>query len=396
MTAVVDRWHKSRPASSEPLCPEHGKVPTADHGKGKRWQVRYRDAKCIQRKENFARKPAADSRAKVVGGDLVQGVHIDPKAGKVSVQAFAETRWLPSLVHVRPNTADLYQSHLSNHILPVFGGRHVGTLRRTDMKAFVSALERKLSPATVTTVYAVLRSMMQAAVDDGMIPGNPCSRVKLPRIEPRVLKPLTAEQVAALAGAITPRYEVTVWLGAGAGLREGEALGLTVDRVRFLERRLLVEEQMQRGVLSPLKSKASRRVVPLDDVVLNAITRHMQHHPPVTVPGVGRLLVTNRCRRPVRRSSFGHCWQAAVKAAGLPTGTRFHDLRHFFASMLIAAGLNPKTIQVRLGHATISETLDTYGHLLDDHEDHGRGALDAVFSQAAHSDVPSLCPAEGS
>jgi integrase len=81
----------------------------------------------------------------------------------------------------------------------------------------------------------------------------------------------------------------------------------------------------------------------------------------------------------VRRSSFGTCCRDAVERAGLPEGTRFHDLRHFYASTLIAANLHPKAIQARLGHATIAETMDTYGHLFPDAEDAGRGALDAVL-----------------
>ncbi len=67
----------------------------------------------------------------------------------------------------------------------------------------------------------------------------------------------------------------------------------------------------------------------------------------------------------------------------LPKGTRFHDLRHFYASMLIAANLNPKVIQARLGHATITETMDTYGQLFPDAEDVGRGAIDVTFAAAA-------------
>ena len=71
-----------------------------------------------------------------------------------------------------------------------------------------------------------------------------------------------------------------------------------------------------------------------------------------------------------------------MKAAELPEGTRFHDLRHFYASTLIAAGLHPKVIQERLGHATIAETMDTYGHLFPDSEDLGRGAIDAALRNA--------------
>ncbi len=389
MAQVVDRWHVTRPRreGAEP-CGEHrALVPSVAHGKGVRWQVRYRDADGVQRKENFKQQAAADARAKVVGANLLTGAHIDPKAGRVSLRSFSNEQWLPSQVHLRPSTRSLYESHLRTHVLPLLGDRHLSALRRSDMKKFVAALTAKgLAPSTVSTVYAVIRSIMQAATDEGLIPGNPCSRVPLPRVERPVLTPLMAEEVQRIARSITPRYEVAVWLGAGAGLREGEALGLLASRVDFLRRRLLVEEQMQRGVLSPLKTKASRRMVPVDDVVLNKLAAHLAQW----TPGPDGLVVRNRCRRAVRRSSFIHCWKEAVEAAGLPKGIRFHDLRHFYASTLIAAGLHPKTIQSRLGHATISETMDTYGHLFPDADDQGRGALDAVFK--INADVPPECP----
>jgi integrase len=82
-------------------------------------------------------------------------------------------------------------------------------------------------------------------VDDGLIAANPCSRVPLPRVEARVVEPLPASAVVALAEAMPPRYAVTVRIAAGAGLREGEALGLTTARVDFLRRRIHIEEQLQ-------------------------------------------------------------------------------------------------------------------------------------------------------
>jgi integrase len=94
------------------------------------------------------------------------------------------------------------------------------------------------------------------------------------------------------------------------------------------------------------------------------------------------VIVTNAAGRIAQRNSFGDRWRAAVRAAGLPPGTRHHDLRHFYASALIAANLNPKVIQARLGHASITETMDTYGHLFPDSEDLGRGAVEAAFGDA--------------
>jgi hypothetical protein len=87
------------------------------------------------------------------------------------------------------------------------------------------------------------------------------------------------------------------------GLAEGEALGLTVPRVEFLARRHVVVEQMQNRALSPLKTRASRRVVPVDDFVLNAASAHMRRWQ----SGPGGVLITNRLGHPVQRNSFGHC-----------------------------------------------------------------------------------------
>jgi integrase len=94
------------------------------------------------------------------------------------------------------------------------------------------------------------------------------------------------------------------------------------------------------------------------------------------------VIVTNAAGRIAQRNSFGHCWRAAVEDAGLPAGTRFHDLRHCYASALIAANLNPKVIQARLGHTSITETMDTYAHLFPDSEDLGRGAVEAALGDA--------------
>ena len=120
------------------------------------------------------------------------------------------------------------------------------------------------------------------------------------------------------------------------------------------------------------------RSIPADDWVLNGITAHLARYG----QGPDGVIVTNRLGSMAQRNSFGYCWREAVAAARLPEGTRFHDLRHFYASTLIAANVNPKVIQARLGHATMAETMDTYGHLFPDSEDLGRGVVDGVLADA--------------
>jgi integrase len=166
--------------------------------------------------------------------------------------------------------------------------------------------------------------------------------------------------------------------------------------------RVLVVQDLDE-IAADLKTEASTRTIPADDWVLNEISAHVQRFG----TGPGDVIVTNRLRKVAQRNAFGDRWRLAVADARtcgkssaspseegscgeicadlahcLPKGTRFHDLRHFYASTLIAANLNPKVIQARLGHATITETMDTYGHLFPDAEDLGRGAIDTMFAVA--------------
>ncbi len=366
MARVKDLWLTS------------GRRHTAKYGRGKRWLAIWSGQDGAEQSRAFERKIDAERYGAAMEADQLRGVYVDPRRGAELVRDYGELKFLPSMVHLRPNSASTYASHLRAHVWPLLGGRRIGSLTKSDMKSFVAAKAAELAPSTVETVFAVLRAMMAAAVDDGMIPVNPCSRVKLPEVPPRVVAPMEPVAVLALAESIAPRYRVGVALGAGVGLRFGEATGLTVPRVNFLQRRIQVLEQVQNGALAPLKTDASKRVVPVGEWVLQEITAHLQRYG----PGPSQVVMSNAGGRLIRRSAFGDVWRPAVAAAGLPPGTRFHDLRHFYASALIAANLSPKVLQARLGHATIAETMDTYVHLFPDSEDLGRGAVDDALAGA--------------
>lgn len=137
----------------------------------------------------------------------------------------------------------------------------------------------------------------------------------------------------------------------------------------------------------PPKTAASVRVIPLPQVALDALAAHVADHK-IEVDG---LLFTDDVGRPITRSWFGHSvWRRAVAAAGLPKETRFHDLRHHYASLLIAHGESVKTVQARLGHASASETLDTYSHLWPDSDDRTREAIDAAWAKPTEQHVGAL------
>ncbi|MFG1942739.1 tyrosine-type recombinase/integrase [Nonomuraea sp. NPDC048826] len=385
MARVRDLWFRTVPGSDGQKHRQKTKRHPDNGGskKAKRWLAIWIGLDGKEETKAFTTKVQAMNHGTAKEADRLRGVYVDERRGRLLFREYAQDRWLPSQVHLRTNSLDTYTVHLNAHLIPALGERRIGSLTRADMKAVVARLNKTLAPTTVHTVFAVLRLIMQAAADDGDIPSNPCSRVPLPRITARVVEPLPVEAVLALANAMTPRYQLAVWLGFGLGLRLGEALGLTVSKVEPGAKRVFVHRQAQNGELVELKTRASRRTLPVDDLVLAQIAEHQTRYP----AGPGGVLITNRCRRIAQRKSFNECWREAVAKAGLPKGTRFHDLRHFYASGLIKANLNPKVIQTRLGHATIAETMDTYGHLFPDQDDLGRGAIDALL-------LPSL-PEQG-
>jgi integrase len=177
------------------------------------------------------------------------------------------------------------------------------------------------------------------------------------------MKIITPDQVHELAEAIDPRYRVMVLTAAYTGLRWGETAGLQLPNIDFLRRSLrvtgtLVEVSGQVS-LGPPKTKRSARKLSISRTLADEIGVHIGRYPDsdgwiFPAPEGGPIRATNWRRR---------VWAPAVSAAGLEP-MRFHDLRHTHASMLIAQGEHPKVIAERLGHSSITVTLDVYGHLM--------------------------------
>jgi integrase len=211
---------------------------------------------------------------------------------------------------------------------------------------------------------------------------SPCVGTRLPRVHRQRVEPLPVEAVLALTEAVPERYRALVTLAAGTGLRQGEAFGLTVDRIDFLRRQLKIDRQLvtmpdRAPYLAPPKTQASVRVVPLPQVVIDALAAHLMQWP------TDGFLFTTDLGAPIRRTAVSAAvWRPAVRRTGLDDTVTFHALRHFYASLLIRHGESVKTVQARLGHASAAETLDTYSHLWPDSDDRTRAAVDSVLSNA--------------
>jgi len=346
-----------------------------------RWRARYRDQDGREHSRHFARKIDAQRWLDEVTASVVTGAYIDPKAGRTTFAEYAE-RWRAVQVH-RPTTRAHVETMLRRHAYPVFGARSLNSIRPSEVQAWAHGLA--LTPSSAEVCFRYVAAVFKAAASDRLIASSPCAGIRLPRRVPRQVVPLTTEQVHALSAAMPPRYRALVVLAAGTGLRQGEAFGLEVRHVDFLRRTLQVEQQLVTlpgapPQVSPPKTDASYRTVPLPQVVVDALAAHLRDYP------TAGLIFTTETSEPIRRTAFsGKAWQRAVQSAGLPAGTGFHALRHYYASLLIRHGESVKVVQLRLGHATAAETLDTYAHLWPDSEDRTREAVDSVLGLFADS-----------
>jgi integrase len=282
--------------------------------------------------------------------------------------------WLDTAWDLRESTRQLYATTAKNHVYP-----RVGHLTATEVTPFVvrrfyaDMLRDGVGRSTIATARSVLSGGMGLAVTDGLLDRNPVPGVAAPRPARQEVKPLTADQVMAIAGFITPRYRVAVLLSGFCGLRIGEVGGLRVEDVDFGRRRVSVRRAASDFGLGDVKTGSSRRSVGVPAFVMEELAEHLRRFPPTDDIRVfstrrGGLLHTNSAWKP---------WSRAAELAGVPEA-RWHDLRHSAASFAIAAGAHPKVIQARLGHANIQTTLDRYGHLFDGMDDALASDLDRI------------------
>jgi integrase len=342
------------------------------------YRVRYRDPAGRQRSRVFARKADAQRFLSETENAKLKGTWTDPALGRVRLEDWLE-EWWATTTNLRPSTAARDADYIRLYIGSRFASTPLAAISQRDVRAWVAELSaRGLAPATVQKAYQLLGKVLGAAVDAGMLAQSPCRRVPLPKVEREEMRFLTPAEVATLADAIAPRYRALVLVGAYGGLRIGELAGLRRRRVDLLRGTVEVAEILTevRGELfvGPPKTRAGRRRVGLPQAVVRELARHLG-----APGGLDDLVFTAPQGGPLRVNGFrGRVWRPATRAADLD-GLRIHDLRHTAVALWIAAGANPKEVSARAGHASVSFTLDRYGHLFPEADAALRDRLDAFY-----------------
>jgi integrase len=367
----------------------------------KRWRARYPDPSgrntAAQIERPFDTKRLAEAWLLEQAHAVQAGTHIDPRKADRPfpevVAAYKETRY----GSLAATTRARYDQALDNYLLPEFGRLGIGAVNRERVKRYFARLTSDgMKPASVQKIHTVLSAVLREAVELGMARTNTAAHLRLPTPPRRDMLFLTAPQVRQLADAMDrPQDGLAVYVAAYCGLRAGELWALRRMDVDTLHGRLFVRRSLTDvgGHLAFKSTKTDReRKLTLPQFLKQLLTDHLASLPggpeALVFPALGGGPMRHGLfyRRVFRPTVAGDALADPPRAPALPErlhGLRWHDLRHTCASLLIATGAHPKAIQERLGHGSITTTLDRYGHLMPGLADALADALDDAYTNAA-------------
>lgn len=282
--------------------------------------------------------------------------------------------WLTTyLPNIEQTTKDDYKSKIKLYIKSHLGHLPLNTIKNTNIQTWINTLsQNRLSPKTIRNAYNLLNPALEKAVVLGMLPRNPCVGTVLPKLQ----KPQTnVYNVAMIQQALAVADDLSTYLiillGASVGLRRGEMAALQWTDIDFAKSTISITQNRvhtAEGVIekSP-KTQAGKRTITIGHDVVDALrdakaiyAKALRNNP--GFKDLGYVLFKEN-GEPFHPDSLTQKWERFVAKHKLPP-IRLHDLRHSNATAMIAAGVNAKVVQHRLGHANISITLDTYTHVL--------------------------------
>jgi integrase len=357
--------------------------------------------------KRLARKVLAQREAEVR-----VGVHRLPANRTPTFAEFA-AEWLERqrARGLRPKTLEAYEDALDHHLLPTFGALRLGAITRRDVDAYLVARVAVRRPrrrgtkkdetpeavpfaaATINKSLVVLKAMLRDAVEQGHLTENPAAKVRAIREPDReeTLHVLQPDEIARLLDAAEDPWRTLYAVAVQTGLRRGELLALRWSDLDLRKGLVYVRRSLARvregdgyAVREvPLKTRHSRRTVDLSPATVERLLTHPAGDDPER-----DFVFRSRAGGPIDPENVARALRRHLTAAGLPA-VRFHDLRHTHASLLIAAGVHPKAMQARLGHGSITTTLNIYGHLMPSAFQGVGAQLDALLMATIRQQAPN-------
>jgi integrase len=320
-----------------------------------------------------------------------------PDRAKTKFPALVEQWQRIKWATLEPRSRARYEQVVREHLTPEFGEAKVGDITREWVRDYLGGLSAQTKPdgspqyaaGTIHKVRTTLSSIMSEAVERNMVALNPCHSIKpndfkdVIKRERRKMEFLAPGQIDALADAIDldrkgtrrpgregNRYRVLVLTAAYTGLRASELHALRVKDIDLVRGLLTVERSLKQwrdgqAIFGTTKTEKVR-TVELDEQLCADLAAYLAPDPGGPPPRAADLVFVNAEGGPIHQVAWlrNHFKPAVVRALPELAGQlRFHDLRHTYVSLLIAAGVHPKEIAAQAGHASVAMTMDRYGHL---------------------------------
>jgi integrase len=393
------------------------RVHNARWGKGKRWLACWTTPDGKEDSRAFAKKVDADAHWQAMEAAKARGDYHDPDAGKVLLGVFGK-RWVESRI-ADPTSLIKYETAYRLHVVPVFAHLQVRVIRPSLIQGWIKDLSERFGPSTVITAFLVLQGVLDLAVADEAIRKNPAKSpvVQVPGYQPSDIEVWDDAVVLALADAHPSELRAIPEFAASLGMREGELFGLAeedldLDGGKILRVRRQVKK-IGRVYVFALPKNDRERVIPLSDWDIRVIRRHVKRYPPRSYvlpwekpdgkPHTCKLLFRwpSDDQHVKARSYSETTWKPAlVKAGIIPepkrdergrlryTVTRkegIHQLRHYYASVMLAGGVSVKELAEYLGHTDPAFTLRYYAHLLPSSHDRARQVINDRFTRMTAS-----------
>jgi integrase len=301
------------------------------------------------------------------------------------------TQWL-ALVKptVEPGTYRPYEINCRLHITPHIGSMKLVQMKKVHVQALYSTLAKGgMSPAMQRKVGTTLVIALNEALDLELIPANPAvsrrtKRTRKPKADPPKFKILTPDELAVfLDAARIDRHYALYHTALDSGARPGELFALDWPDVDLDLGHLIITKSLEEIAgalrLKPAKTDKSRRRIDLSAETVKVLADHRK-----------AMLAAGFISRPVFCDSEGghirlsnlhrDSFKPLLKRAGLPH-MRLYDLRHTCATLLLLADVPAKVVSERLGHSTITLTMNTYSHVLPTMQKKAADALGKILGR---------------
>jgi integrase len=314
---------------------------------------------------NGTKKKDANKVLQEILKQVEHGIYLPNK----KIPAFSEVadQWLEfKKMNIREHTFSSYECHVRRNLKPFFGNTKITRINYDSITKFMSSEDaRGASVHHLRKSLVLLGGIMKFAVRQRLIDSNPVQDLEKPKGRSRynhedemdILRPDEIRQL--LVHVVDLKFNTLFMLAIMSGARQGELIGLMWSDIDWYNSQLIIKRTFQHGRFYEPKSETSKRKIDLGPTAMAQLKRWKLACPPTDLD----LVFPNDAGKPIEKGNLvRRQFEPTLRRAGLRR-IRFHDLRHTYASLLIAQGEHPKYIQVQMGHSSISVTMDVYGHL---------------------------------